>query len=190
MNTVIYLIRHAEKDLYWQQRDILRPLTKSGLEQAERLGNQTELQDVDIIYASPYVRTIDTIKPLASKLNLEIKDINAFREREIGNKDDKTPVYLREQWRDFAFKWPGGESLYEVQQRGVKKLKGIIAEHPGKKIIIVTHMASIGTILNYYDSSFDQEKYRHMTSPDIWKLEFKDEKFINMNRIPFDFNII
>lgn len=74
--TVVYLVRHAEKataDPANEDPD----LTPAGVARAEALLTLLEEQEVDALYATKYMRTINTLKPLANARQLEIRQYEA-----------------------------------------------------------------------------------------------------------------
>lgn len=83
MATTVYFIRHAKSDLSVKD-DRSRPLTAKGHEAAMDLVTRFSAIHFDAIYSSPYTRTIDTVKPLASSKGLMIIPKEDFRERRIG----------------------------------------------------------------------------------------------------------
>ena len=95
METIVYLIRHSKKmekslvvhelnnDNYQIKREKII-LGVEGERRAEKLSNLPELQDIDIIYSSNYVRAIQTAKYLAEKRNLVINIDSRFGERKLG----------------------------------------------------------------------------------------------------------
>lgn len=68
--TVVYLVRHAEKEAT-EGRDPL--LTKEGMERADRLQLLLKAVDVDAIYSTNYQRTQLTAAPTAKSKQLEIE---------------------------------------------------------------------------------------------------------------------
>jgi len=70
-----YVVRHAKagdrED--WQGDDRLRPLTKSGRQQAEALAELLKTEPIDRILSSPYVRCLQTVEPLAARRKLPIE---------------------------------------------------------------------------------------------------------------------
>ncbi|GHA77129.1 phosphoglycerate mutase [Pontibacter akesuensis] len=74
--TVIYLVRHAEKDISDpgnQDPD----LTSAGVARAEALRSLLEGQQVDALYATKYMRTKNTLKPIAESAQLEVQQYEA-----------------------------------------------------------------------------------------------------------------
>lgn len=65
--TTIYFIRHSVPDRSDQsvKNDALRPLTVEGLRRTDQLVKRFEFINVDKIYSSPYLRTFQTVEPIA-----------------------------------------------------------------------------------------------------------------------------
>ncbi|HEX3604333.1 MAG TPA: phosphoglycerate mutase family protein [Candidatus Dormibacteraeota bacterium] len=78
----ILLIRHAKAGVRedWVGDDRLRPLTKSGLRQAEALVQQLAEEPIDRVLSSPYVRCVQTVEPLARARGLRIEETEALAE--------------------------------------------------------------------------------------------------------------
>jgi phosphohistidine phosphatase SixA len=68
--TVIYLVRHAEKDVSQKQDP---PLTTSGQQRAQRWATVFQHVPVSAVYSTDTRRTRDTAAPLAKAKNLAIK---------------------------------------------------------------------------------------------------------------------
>jgi phosphohistidine phosphatase len=73
----VHLLRHAHAGdaFHWIGEDDLRPLTKKGRQQCERLGAFLEAHGVrpDVIVASPKVRAQQTAEIVAATLDMTIK---------------------------------------------------------------------------------------------------------------------
>jgi phosphohistidine phosphatase SixA len=78
----LYLVRHAKAGnrSKWVGPDALRPLTKSGREQADRFAAELADEPVTRILSSPYVRCVQTVEPLARKRGLEVEPVGALAE--------------------------------------------------------------------------------------------------------------
>lgn len=62
----VYLIRHAEPDFNVHD-DKERPLTKRGKESCKKVIEYLQDKEIDVIYSSPYLRAVDTIRPFAEE---------------------------------------------------------------------------------------------------------------------------
>ncbi|HWC69897.1 MAG TPA: NUDIX hydrolase [Actinomycetota bacterium] len=72
----VFLVRHAkagDRDA-WLEDDVLRPLTRRGRLQAEALAKLFEDRDVDLVLSSPYVRCVQTVRPLAIARSVPLEE--------------------------------------------------------------------------------------------------------------------
>ena len=93
---VVYLVRHAEKDTSDPKNED-PDLTPGGQERAEALRVLLEGQDVDALYATKYLRTKNTLKPLADDRQLEVRqyeahDFNNLKQQILQNHLGETVV--------------------------------------------------------------------------------------------------
>jgi 8-oxo-(d)GTP phosphatase len=72
----VYLLRHAKAGQRdeWPEDDALRPLSRKGLEQAERLVGLVADAAIDGLVSSPAVRCVQTVRPLALARGLPIEE--------------------------------------------------------------------------------------------------------------------
>lgn len=94
---------------------------------------------------------------------LEIEIIDDFRERKVDSEwiDDFTS-FTKKQWNDFQYKLSDVECLFQVQSRNVIALNKLIKRYQGKNIVIGGHGTALGTIINYFDSSFGYDDFEDM----------------------------
>ena len=78
----IYLVRHAKASAReeWDGDDRLRPITREGQRQAERLRAHLDLRRLRHIVSSPAVRCIQTVEPMAKDLGLAVEIDDALLE--------------------------------------------------------------------------------------------------------------
>lgn len=74
-NKVIYLVRHAEKDLTPQNNP---PLTTDGVIRSVDLSSWFKDIEIDTIFATDYTRMRETAKPVAEDKNLELSIYDAL----------------------------------------------------------------------------------------------------------------
>ena len=97
MNTVVYLVRHAdtidengkrntnETSQIINEKEIL---SIKGEEDSKQLSKNGELKDIDIIWCSSYVRAKQTAKYIANENNLPINLDYRLNERKLGNLEE------------------------------------------------------------------------------------------------------
>ena len=206
MNTIVYLIRHAdtidekgirntkETSQMINEKEIL---SIKGEEDSKRLSKNEELKNIDTIWCSSYVRAKQTAKYIAEENNLQINLDDRLNERKLGNleeiaifmKDKKTRDPSQEQLLYPKFKTSDGESAEDTNKRMTEFLKECLNENKGKKIAIVSHGGSIKFLLLNWCKVNENMKLEYkdnelnVTSPSLLKLTFKDEELINIEQI-------
>ncbi len=155
----LLFIRHAEPD-FSVCDDHSRPLTEKGKRDSRHLVNLLKDEPVQAIYASPYIRAVETVKPLAESLGLDVQTIDDLRERKITDHwIDDFNGFVKKQWQDFSYHLPEGESLAVVQKRNMKVLMDVMKRHANETIVIGTHGTSLSTIIQYYESDFGLQDF-------------------------------
>lgn len=206
MNTIVYLIRHAdtidekgirntkETSQMINEKEIL---SIKGEEDSKRLSKNEELKNIDTIWCSSYVRAKQTAKYIAEENNLQINLDDRLNERKLGNleeiaifmKDKKTRDPSQEQLVYPKFKTSDGESAEDTNKRMTEFLKECLNENKGKKIAIVSHGGSIKFLLLNWCKVNENMKLEYkdnelnVTSPSLLKLTFKDEELMNIEQI-------
>lgn len=71
-DTILYLVRHAEKDTTVQSDN--PPLIQEGIERAERLEEIMYKYELNEIYSTAYDRNMNTVQGVADQQGLEIKN--------------------------------------------------------------------------------------------------------------------
>lgn len=212
MKTIIYISRHSEPmkventlsndNLQLQsEKQILSP---KGERRAKILSEIDELQDIDVVISSNYVRAMSTAKYIADKNNKELIVIDDFGERKFGiNSWDELPEnFENKQLEDESYKMSNGESRKEVTQRMLNALNNVLDEYNGKKMVIVSHATAMNFLFmklceiksdtedecssKFYfnDKEFFDGKY---DAPELFKLEFEDKKLINIENIKVNY---
>lgn len=101
---------------------------------------------VAAVYASPLERTRETAAPIAKALGLRVRVARGLLEAEFGQWTGlelkalrKLPEWKQVQRNPSDFRFPGGESFIEMQTRIVSALDALVAAHPGKVVVAVSH---------------------------------------------------
>ena len=66
----LYILRHEDRTM---DLTFFSPLTKNGLEKSIDLINYLEKEKINLIYSSPYIRTLQTIYPYSKIYNLKTR---------------------------------------------------------------------------------------------------------------------
>ena len=203
MKTEIYLIRHAEplKLNNINNSDSLQlqnekwPLTVSGEQKAKELSEKEELQNIDLVISSNYVRTISTAKYIADKNNTDINIMEDFNERKFGiNEWSELPEgFGQKQFLDENFKIPNGESRKEVTERMYNALIEVLQENKGKRIVITSHATAITFLLMklgeykdnaiYFNDKLLMDETFKWNAPEVFKLTYEYNKLIDIENI-------
>jgi probable phosphoglycerate mutase len=159
---ILLLIRHGENDYTRQGRMAghIRGvhLNERGAEQARQLAESLRGAPVRAIHASPLERAMETARPIADALGLEIQREKGLLETNIGDWQGRTirSLAVKRQWkivREFASRarFPNGESFYECQARVVGALDGICATYkPRDLVAVVFHADPIRLAVAHY----------------------------------------
>ena len=128
--TEIWLVRHA--DCYQQMTDRTDPpLSELGRDQAARLAGRMQRVELAAVYSSPYQRAMETAKAISYDVQVDDRLVEMALE---GN-DDGT-LDLREP--------PSG-----VVERMTAVVDEIVANHPGRRVVAVSHGAAIMAYLGH-----------------------------------------
>lgn len=187
IKNTIYFVRHAESDVNIKD-ELLRPLTDDGIVESKFVKSYLANKNIDLIYSSPYKRSIETIRELSNYINKEIIIIENLKERRISEEwIEDFDGFVKNQWSDFNFKLNGGEALFEVQKRNIKVIQEILRRNPNKNIVIGTHGTALSTIINYFDNSFQYEEFKRIKNIMPWliKMDFRNGRNITIQEIDY-----
>ena len=122
-------------------------LADAGTAQAEAAATRIAgLEQVDAIYSSPLERTRETAAPIARSTGLKVKPSKGLLECDFGEWTGakladlaKLPEWSTVQKSPSSFRFPGGESFTEMQQRIWTEIEHLVASHPGGTVCAVSH---------------------------------------------------
>ena len=181
--TTVYLIRHCQAD-YSLADDRARYLTPKGKEDSLLITAFLKDKNISHIYSSPYQRALATICDFARVSGLLICSDEAFREHHSAR--DRSQSYdaysfYQHYWLDHEYQLPGGDSFRAVQERCVSAVKDLLSKHENENIVIVSHGFACGTLLNYYDVTFNFEKWWEFNklTPAIVEMKFDGQQPIS-----------
>jgi probable phosphoglycerate mutase len=169
--TRLLLVRHGATQLTAEDRfsgAIGVDLSDEGRSQVIRLGERLSGEPIHAIYTSPLGRTVETAALLARPHGLPLVHRDGLREISHGHWEGLTrrevEVRFPEEytaWESdpFTFAPEGGESGVAVLARALPVIREVVLAHPGKKVLVVSHKATLRLILSSL-LGFDARGYR------------------------------
>lgn len=129
-------------------------LTERGRQQTEDVAQELADKKIDVIYSSPYRRTIETASIIAERVGLEIELDARLGEVDLGVLDgrpfEEYRKYFKNRMEKFTKTIKDGETLTDVRSRAGAFLKDILSRHKNDNILIVSH----GDVLWVMESIF------------------------------------
>ncbi|MDP0489969.1 MAG: histidine phosphatase family protein [Verrucomicrobiota bacterium JB023] len=162
--TELYFIRHGETE--WNRSGLWQghqdsPLTENGVIQAKALGERFANDGLtfDAVYSSDLRRAHHTCELLTEPIGQldQIRLEPAIRERALGHLEGLTFAQIQERFPEEATLHAsgdphfaplgGGESWADTFARAGAALRQIVRNHPGKRILAVSHGGVVGMLL-------------------------------------------
>ena len=148
--TVLLLVRHgltATTGKVLPGRSPGLHLSDDGRKQAEAAAQRmVKVPRLAAIYSSPLERARETADALARARRMPVKIDRGLLECDFGDWTGRKLAELvkRPEWdvvqrHPSAFRFPGGESFSEMQTRITGALARLVAEHPGRVVVAVSH---------------------------------------------------
>jgi len=132
-------------------------LSDTGREQAKALGERLATLPVAVVYASPIERTTQTAAAIAQHHGLTVQPLPGVIEADYGEWTGgkladlaKTDLWKTVQRAPSRARFPGGESLAEMQSRMVTALEAVVVRHPGELVVVVSHADPIKAAIAHY----------------------------------------
>ncbi|HWD77753.1 MAG TPA: bifunctional RNase H/acid phosphatase [Kribbella sp.] len=106
---------------------------------------------IDAVVTSPMRRAQETAAGVGAALGLDVVVDDGWIECSFGDWDGHTFAEVQEKWPDALNAWmesttvapPGGESFDACARRARLARDGLLARHPGKTVVVVTHVTPI-----------------------------------------------
>jgi broad specificity phosphatase PhoE len=157
---VILLARHGEtasnKERRFQgQLDVA--LNDTGREQARALAERLREEPLTALYASPLIRARETAEIVGAALGLEVRLDDRLKEVDVGDWQERLKEDLEREdpdaWAAFRaagedFRFPGGESLLDQQERVIAALVDI-TQRGELPALVVCHRGVIRAALSH-----------------------------------------
>lgn len=157
--TLVLLVRHGKTPTTGQVLPGRTPglhLAPEGVAQAEAAAERiaklafanprARKSRVTAVYASPMERTRETAAPIAKALGHKVTINRGLLEADFGQWTgrklsdlNKKPEWTQVQKYPSGFRFPGGESFSEMQQRITGAIQDLVSAHAGETIVAVSH---------------------------------------------------
>ncbi|MFQ6015694.1 MAG: MSMEG_4193 family putative phosphomutase [Anaerolineae bacterium] len=158
--TKLLLIRHALNDWVGERLPGWTPnvhLNDEGRQQAEALAQRLASLEIEAIYTSPLERAVETAEIIAAAQGLTVQGREGVGEVRFGEwtgqaledlkKTDLWPAILT---YPSGTRFPGGETVTEVQARAVAEIEAIRQAHPEGTVAVVSHGDVIKVVVAHY----------------------------------------
>ena len=156
----VFLLRHGETA--WNKRGRVMgrtqvPLDADGIKQIQKIAPLVAPLELDGIYTSPLRRAVQTARVVAEGTNLPIRMSEGLNEIAFGDWagrhfDDLIDNRLYRSFIKSPAKTvlPGGETISDVQRRGLSVINEAAQKVPGGRFLLVSHGDVIRAILSHY----------------------------------------
>jgi broad specificity phosphatase PhoE len=162
--TQLTLVRHGEQHVPDYRSGPVGdtfdpPLSVRGQRQAELVGLRFSTQRVDVVYASPLRRALDTGRQVARHHRLEpivwhdLREVEIFRDipadkpaSEFMGSELLAGIRERMLYERSWDVYPHSESSFDFRKRTVNAIEAIIAANEGKRVVVACH----GGVINAY----------------------------------------
>jgi ribonuclease H / adenosylcobalamin/alpha-ribazole phosphatase len=156
--TTMLLLRHGQTVLSVEKRfsgtgD--QPLTDVGQAQAQAAADRLAGAGVEAIVSSPLRRARETAALVGAATGLEVAVEEGLRETDFGDWEGYTFAEVRQKWpleldawlADTSVAPPFGESFDETTTRVRRARDRVLAAYGGRKVVVVSHVTPIKTLL-------------------------------------------
>ena len=169
--TRLYLVRHGATRLTSEDRFSGAEgvdLSEEGRGQVRRLAERLSREEIDAVYASPLGRSLETATLVAEPHGMSPVLRDGLREITHGHWEGLTRREVEARFPEeyaaweadpFTFAPQGGESGLSVMGRALPVIREIVLAHPGRRIVVVSHKATLRLVLSSM-LGFDARGYR------------------------------
>ncbi|MFQ5902624.1 MAG: histidine phosphatase family protein [Candidatus Binatia bacterium] len=156
----LFLLRHGETTWNQKRRVMGRretPLSRKGIHQARQIARILPSLEIEAIYTSPLKRAVQTTHILAERDDVSVKIDANLTEVAFGRWEGyrfeeliRDRSYRRFLKTPLKAKVPGGETIRDVQKRGLKVARRAAKEFPEGRLLFVSHGDVIRAIVCHY----------------------------------------
>lgn len=155
----LYLVRHGESSGNANRihQDEYVSLTENGIKQVRKLANRLKKMDINVIYASPYLRAKQSAEIISKTLSLSVEYLDELKERKRPSEieglsyDDSFAKNInqttKQKQTNIDWKYSDDESYHEILLRAVAVEKYLASNNINQNIICITHIAIMTLIV-------------------------------------------
>ncbi len=152
--TTLYLVRHGATDANEQRPYVLQgatmdhSLSETGKQQANYVGQFLSTFSIDVVYASPMKRAVETAQAIAKHHSLEVNTKEKLVEVDVGQWEgmnwDDIMSQNPEEYKNFmadpsVHSYLEGETYGDVLVRAKPVIEDLLEQHAGQTIVVVAH---------------------------------------------------
>lgn len=162
----LYCARHGKTD--WNGLDRVQgrtdnPLNEEGIAQAERLSEACRDLGIDLIISSPMVRAYATAEAVSKTTGAPVIVDDRLIEQDYGIYEGAHRFcdgFLQNK-RQFAYSYPGGESMLKLAQRVYNFLDDVKEKYSDKTVMVVCHGGVLRSLHTYFNDMTNDEYFRY-----------------------------
>src|SRR5262245_25339291 len=168
--TTLVLVRHGHTDTAGKRLTGWTAgvhLNARGRREAERLVERLDGVRIDAIVSSPLERCRETASPLAKARGLAVRIRRPWIETDYGDWTGRSISQVRRTklWRTVMAapsnaRFPGGESLLDVQTRAVGGALALAEEHPRGTVVVVSHADVVRLVVAHITGTHPDHVHR------------------------------
>ena len=170
----LYVARHGQTQWNAENKVCGRtdlPLTEVGIAQAQDLAEKAEALGIDLILTSPLDRAHTMARIIADRCGAEVQVEERLIEQNYGvfeGVDRQDPGFLANK-RQFAVRYPGGESMMDMAGRIYPLLEEIRERYSEKTVLLACHGGVCRVIRTFFVPMTNEEYFAY--SPENCSLE-------------------
>lgn len=170
----LYVARHGQTQWNAENKICGRtdlPLTEVGIAQAEALAEKASGLKIDLVLSSPLQRAYTMAQMIADRCGADVQVDERLIEQNYGifeGLDRQNPDFLANK-RQFAIRYPGGESMMDMAGRLYPMLREIKENYPDKTVLLACHGGVCRVIRTFFVPMTNAEYFAY--SPENCSLE-------------------
>lgn len=153
LNNIYFILRHGkarsneQRFLSCWPEKTYNPVTETGRKEIDKIIPILKNEKIDLIFSSDLPRTKQTAEMVAEALKLKTKFDKRLREIQFGilnrKPEDELNKFYKNRKQRFIKRPLGGENYRDIKKRTESFLKAVDKKYKNKKILIVSHGASL-----------------------------------------------